>query len=122
MNKITLEEVAKQFDSWRTSRSGGPQRTPDHLKELVLQLIPNYPKRQIIKTLKIGRQLFNSFHQSCKTQQQNDDLHFTPIKLLDIDTSITQHDCQIQISKNGATLLITTTTPEIIVKQFLCYS
>ena len=121
MNKITLEEVAKQFDSWRTARSGGPQRTPDHLKELVLQLIPNYPKRQIIKTLKIGRQLFNSFHQPCKTQPQNDNLHFTAIKLLDIDDSpLTQHQCQI--SKNGATLIITTTSPETIIKQFLCYS
>ena len=119
MNKITIEEVAKQFDSWRNSRSGH-QKTPDHLKELVLQLIPNYPKRQIIKTLKIGRELFHSPHQSCKTQHQNDDMLFTSIKLLDINTSITQHDCQI--SKNGATLLITTTTPEIIVKHFLCYS
>lgn len=131
MSKITIEDVAEQFDLWRTTRSGH-LKTPARLLELVCQLIPLYPKRQIINTLKIGHRLLNSL-QSCKTQSQpqplpehqpqfhDDQIHFTSIKLLDIDNSLlTEHKCQI--SKNGATLLITTTSPETIIKHFLCYS
>jgi hypothetical protein len=112
MTQVTLEEVAEQFELWRATR---PKResTPDHLKELIQQLIPHYPKTQILHTLKIGQQLISN------TPPHKQPLNFTPIKILDSLSHTTQHTCQI-IAKNGATLVITTTAPEVIIKHFLC--
>jgi hypothetical protein len=119
MSQVTLEEVAKQFGLWRATRPH-PGATPDYLKKLVQQLILLYPKSEILRSLKIGGRLFLTL--STKSNiPHNNKIQFTPIKLLDDLPPQNQHSCQIT-SKNGATMLITTQSPEAIIKYFLCYS
>lgn len=133
MSQVTLEEVAAQFALWRSTRTH-LGKTPDHLKKLIHQLTPIYPRNQILKTLKIHWRFLDP---SCKytkipvtpkaDKSEQLPLQFTPINLHLLDEAIaatlmspSQYTCQI--TKNGATLSITTNSCETILQQFLCYS
>jgi len=50
----TIEDVAIQFKSWRNSKAGRFDPIPLHLKTLLLQILPVYPKGKIMKTLNLS--------------------------------------------------------------------
>ena len=133
MNQVTLEEVAAQFALWRSTRTH-LGKTPDHLKKLIHQLTPLYPRNQILKTLKIHWRFLDPSRKYTKTpvsakpdKPLQPHLQFTPLNLHLLSEvaaatpmSPSQYTCHI--TKNGATLSISTNSCETILQQFLCYS
>lgn len=132
MSQVTLEEVAAQFALWRSTRTH-LGKTPDHLKKLIHQLTPIYPRNQVLKTLKIHWRFLDPSCKYTKTPVPASDKHelshlqFTPLNLhllgeVAAATPISPSQYTCQITKNGATLSITTNSCETILQQFLCYS
>jgi hypothetical protein len=68
---ITLGRVSDAFKLWRSDKLFVSEPIPDHLKNLVKQLIPRYPKSQILKGLKISYAMFSSIKTSGKNKSNN---------------------------------------------------
>ena len=54
MQTISLEQVAKMFQTWRKTKSSKFAPTPNSLKTLVKQLLPLYSKSHIIQSLGVS--------------------------------------------------------------------
>ncbi|WP_342271174.1 hypothetical protein [Candidatus Tisiphia endosymbiont of Parasteatoda lunata] len=51
---ITIEQVAQQFKAWRQTKTNKFDPIPNHLKELVYQLLHHYSYQEIAKHLNIS--------------------------------------------------------------------
>ncbi|WP_417905034.1 hypothetical protein [Candidatus Tisiphia endosymbiont of Micropterix aruncella] len=51
---ITIEQVAQQFKAWRQTKTNKFDPIPNHLKELVHQLLHHYSYQEIAKHLNIN--------------------------------------------------------------------
>ncbi|WP_425364408.1 hypothetical protein [Candidatus Tisiphia endosymbiont of Mystacides longicornis] len=57
---ITIEQVAQQFKAWRQTKTNKFDPIPNHLKELVHQLLHHYSYQEIAKHLNINKATISS--------------------------------------------------------------
>ena len=53
IDNLTLESVQANFNHWRENR-GQDKKIPDFLWQQVSKILPHYPQRQILSTLKLS--------------------------------------------------------------------
>ena len=123
---VTIEEVTDKLNTWRKERTHRAVPMPQHLKDLVRQLIPHYPVSTILKHTRIACTLFyalkrssnNNFKEPPTPQDTQHILDFVPF-------SIPQHHTisTCTITKNNGTQL-TFQTPDLhlVINSFLCSS
>ncbi|WP_425363988.1 hypothetical protein [Candidatus Tisiphia endosymbiont of Hybos culiciformis] len=58
---ITIEQVAQQFKAWRQTKTNKFDPIPNHLKELVRQLLHHYSCKDIVKPIELGDTNFVSY-------------------------------------------------------------
>jgi hypothetical protein len=138
---VTIEEAASQFKTWHQNKRYKFEPIPSYLKDLVKHLLPHYPKKEIIRHLRITgptissieKQNTPSLNQNTNhSQEQN--LGFIPFQLaptsvvpsIDASTPTVHHKqenitCQI-IKTNGTKLIIQTSDTNAVIQAFLCYS
>ncbi len=134
---ITVEQVAQQFKAWRQTKTNKFDPIPNHLKELVRQLLHHYSCKDIAKHLNINKTIISSIQQahqpSLKTSPTSTsnkvlqhDINFLPFQLvnsIDTDPVATPkqnyYTCHI-IKPNGTKLIIQTLELKTIIQTFLC--
>jgi hypothetical protein len=110
---LTLEEVAKEFESWRKVRAKRT-KTPDHLRQLVKHLAKHYKTWEISQSLKIGSDQIKQF-----LSQDKSSADF--IELPSINLPQPSLICAFKRS-DGAQLTIEISNTQLaeILKTFLC--
>ncbi|WP_425363122.1 hypothetical protein [Candidatus Tisiphia endosymbiont of Hybos culiciformis] len=122
---ITIEQVAQQFKAWRQTKTNKFDPIPNHLKELVRQLLHHYSCKDIAKHLNINKTIISSIQRilAAKLQQDINFLPFQLVNSIDTDPVATPkqnyYTCHI-IKPNGTKLIIQTLDPKIIIQTFLC--
>ncbi|WP_342271260.1 hypothetical protein [Candidatus Tisiphia endosymbiont of Parasteatoda lunata] len=142
---ITIEQVAQQFKAWRQTKTNKFDPIPNHLKELVYQLLHHYSYQEIAKHLNINKATISSIKKatissikkaheptlktspvSTSNQALQQNINFLPFQLLNsIDTDPVaapkqnHYTCHI-IKPNGTKLIIQTLEPKTIIQTFLC--
>jgi hypothetical protein len=61
---VTIEQVAHQFQIWRSSKISKFDPIPTHLKDLISQLLDHYSQQTIISQLKISSTTISSIKKS----------------------------------------------------------
>lgn len=124
----TLEEVAAEFQLWRSKKLKKSEATPAYLKDMIKHLLPHYTKTQILKKLGVGFEILDSI--KCNTRAQEDaanqPISFIPFKLTTPELPESTHNsdaipCKI-IKTDGNQLIINSNNPTQIIKAFLCSS
>ncbi|WP_341758053.1 hypothetical protein [Candidatus Tisiphia endosymbiont of Ditula angustiorana] len=134
---ITIEQVAQQFKAWRQTKTNKFDPIPNHLKELVHQLLHHYSYQEIAKHLNINKATISSTKKaheptiktssvSTSNQSLQQNINFLPFQLVNsIDTDPVaapkqnHYTCHI-IKPNGTKLIIQTLEPKTIIQTFLC--
>ncbi|WP_425362654.1 hypothetical protein [Candidatus Tisiphia endosymbiont of Hybos culiciformis] len=78
---ITIEQVAQQFKAWRQTKTNKFDPIPNHLKELVRQLLHHYSCKDIAKHLNINKTIISSIQRILAAKLQQD-INFLPFQLV----------------------------------------
>jgi hypothetical protein len=134
-----IEEAARQFKAWRQSKTYKFEPTPNHLKELLKQLLPLYSQKDIVAHLNVSPAIISSLKKARKdsiSPQLNTNpehlINFIPFHLNSPtpihdsnhtpESAIPSQSCSIChiIKPNGSHLIIQTSDIKTIIQSFLC--
>jgi hypothetical protein len=96
----TLEDVVKEFESWRQERISKKERIPSQLWHKTKSLLPHYKRSHIQRALKISGQQFNE--QCLSHKQGNDVLQTDGFVAGVIEPAINKDEhCQCELTLKG---------------------
>ncbi len=74
--KLSLEEVAFEFELWRSKKQSRNEKVPDELMALILHIKNDYPISKISQSLQLGYHKLKNYFGEMKTSTSTNDVEY----------------------------------------------